>query len=92
MKELVVAGARIITTNEFAEVVLELAERLAQHGLTQRVEFPCVVDGAITSATLLLGDAHVLATVGIPGSEPGDLGTAAQLEDLHRRAAELAPV
>ncbi|MEU1970969.1 hypothetical protein ABZ477_04900 [Microbacterium sp. NPDC019599] len=93
MKQIVILGARIETSDDIADAVLELACALAERGRMEIVEFPCLYDSGPSMASVLLGKPYQIATVRIPGSTPGNLdGSAHLLEELRRRTAELASV
>ncbi len=55
MKDILIAGHRILTTDEVADAVIDYAQKLVSKGDTDVVEFPTLYDGEAARCMLLLG-------------------------------------
>jgi len=55
MKDILIAGHRILTTDEVADAVIGYARKLVSTGRTDVVKFPTVYDGESAQCALLLG-------------------------------------
>lgn len=63
MKDILIEGHRILTTDDVAEAVLTYAQRLMESGATDIVEFPSIDAGAPSRCRMLLGNGMPLATL-----------------------------
>jgi len=63
MKDILIEGHRILTTDAVADAVLSYAKRLLETGSTDIVEFPSIHDGAPSVCRMLLGSGIPLATL-----------------------------
>lgn len=89
MKDILIEGHRILTTDALADAVLMYAKGLRDAGSTEIVEFPSIHDGAPTVCRMLLGAGIALttleATTALASDVPG--ADAACAEIAHRTAA-----
>ncbi len=63
MKDILIDGHRILTTDQIADAVLEYAHLLMERHQTDIVEFPSLYDGTLTQCSILLGGAGPLAVL-----------------------------
>lgn len=90
MKDILIEGHRILTTDEVAAAVLDYARVLRERGMSDIVEFPSFHDGSPTLCTLLLGGAGHLAVVDAPLGVPSSVGGADDaVDEITRRADAL---
>ncbi|WP_336630737.1 MULTISPECIES: hypothetical protein [unclassified Microbacterium] len=88
MKDILIEGHRILTTDEVADAVLTYARALLQHGSTDIVEFPSIHDGNPTLCSLLIGGSGLMAVVDAPMDLPAPVGGADLARDEITRRAE----
>jgi|GEM_PF-1999594 len=77
MKDILVEGHRLLTTDEIADAVIAYALALHERGDTDIVEFPIVHDGELSQCALLLGphaavvvlQADALLSPALPGAD-----------------------
>ena len=55
MKDILIEGHRILTTDDIADAVLAYARVLLERGTADIVEFPSIHDGSPTLCSLLIG-------------------------------------
>lgn len=90
MKDILIAGHRILTTDEVADAVIEYARKLTSTGHTDVVEFPTMYDGETAHCTLLLGN-DSLAVVDATGVIAAPFADADQAcAEIDRRAGALS--
>lgn len=90
MKDILIEGHRILTTDEIADAVLAYALVLRERGGSDIVEFPSIHDGNPTLCSLLLGGSGVLAVVDAPFALSTPVGGAELAwHEITRRAAAL---
>ena len=93
MREILVAGRALLTTDALARQLLLYARELSESGRSDVVDIPVGVDGAATTCALLIGGSTPLAAVALPGSEDGVLpGEDEALFELQRRSDDLRTV
>ncbi len=89
MKDILIEGHRILTTDALADAVLAYAQRLLETGSTDIVVFPSIHEGALSECRMLLGAgiplATLQATTALASDVPG--ADAACIEIAHRTAA-----
>ncbi|GAA3911776.1 hypothetical protein [Microbacterium invictum] len=89
MKDILIDGHRILTTDEVADAVIEYARKLLVAGYSDIVEFPTVHDGELARCSLLLGSGS-LAVVDAGVVMSSSFGDADQARaEIHRRADSL---
>lgn len=90
MKDILIDGHRLLTTDEIADAVLEYARLLHGSEATDVVEFPTLHDGELSHCSLLLSGNIAVAVLDAPAvlspQLPGADGARAEIE---RRAAAL---
>lgn len=90
MKDILIEGHRILTTDDVAEAVLSYARVLLERGSTDIVEFPSIHDGNPTLCSLLLGGAGLMAVVDAPVALSAPVGGAElACDEITRRAEAL---
>lgn len=90
MKDILIEGHRILTTDEVADAVLSYARALLQHGSADIVEFPSMHEGSPTLCSLLIGGAGVMAVVDAPMALSVTVGGAdLACDEITRRAEAL---
>ena len=90
MKDILIEGHRILTTDAIADAVLSYARALRERGGTDIVEFPSIHDGNPTLCAMLLGGSGTLAVVDAPLALAGAVGGAdLALDEITRRANAL---
>ncbi|GAA1636227.1 hypothetical protein [Microbacterium flavum] len=90
MKDILIEGHRILTTDAIADAVLFYARTLREHGGTDIVEFPSIHDGNPTLCSLLLGGSGVMAVVDAPMALASPVGGAdLACDEITRRADAL---
>ncbi|MGV9194413.1 hypothetical protein ACQ143_08725 [Microbacterium sp. MC2] len=82
MKDILIAGHRILTTDDVADAVIGYARALVSNGATDLVEFPTLYNGEAGRCTLLLGTGS-LAVV------DADMVLAPSLADADAACAEI---
>ena len=91
MKDILIEGHRILTTDDVADAVLVYAQRLMEVGATDIVEFPSIDDGALSVCRMLLGTGIPVAVLDATTSLASDVrGADLAYEEISRRAAALA--
>ena len=91
MKDILIDGNRILTTDAIADAVIAYAQLLLAHGQTDVVEFPSFHDGMRASCAILLGGAGTIAVIDAPMSLPdASVGSEGACEEITRRADALA--
>jgi len=91
MKDILIDGHRILTTDEIADAVITYAQLLLTHGQTDVVEFPSFHDGMPASCTILLGGSGTLAVVDAPMSlTDTSMGSERACAEITRRSDALA--
>jgi hypothetical protein len=89
MKDILVDGHRILTSDEVADAVIDYALILAERGGADVVEFPSIHNGAQTRCALLLGGGAI-AVVEAPRELAAVLGGAERASaEIVRRADAL---
>ena len=86
MKDILIEGHRILTTDDIADAVLAYARVLLERGTADIVEFPSIHDGSPTLCSLLIGGSGVMA-VGALSAPVG--GADLALDEIMRRAEAL---
>lgn len=90
MKDILIEGHRILTTDDIADAVIAYARLLAARGSADVVEFPSIHDGAPALCSLLIGGASVMAIVDAPLALSAPVGGAeAARDEILRRADAL---
>ncbi|MBG0718807.1 hypothetical protein G3N18_12175 [Microbacterium sp. 2C] len=90
MKDILIEGHRILTTDDIADAVLAYARVLLEHGTADIVEFPSIHDGSPTLCSLLIGGSGVMAVVDAPVALSAPVGGAdLALDEIMRRAEAL---
>lgn len=90
MKDILIEGHRILTTDEIAAAVLDYAQSLLERGATDVVDFPGIHDGDCKQCSLLLGAATNLVLVDAPLEVSTRLGGAERASaEITRRADAL---
>lgn len=90
MKDILIEGHRILTTDEVADAVLAYARALLQHGRTDIVEFPSIHDGNPTLCALLIGGSGLIAVVEAPVALSSPVsGADRACDEITRRAEAL---
>ncbi len=90
MKDILIDGHRILTTDDIADAVIDYARLLIDHGRTDVVEFPSIHDGAPANCAILLGGAGSIAVVEAPMSlTDGSMDSAAACAEITRRVDAL---
>jgi hypothetical protein len=83
MRDLLVSGARVMTSDDVADALLDYALELASHHATAVARFPALVDGQYVDTRMILGAGIPLTAVsadpGLPVSIDGAEFAAAQL-------------
>ena len=91
MFDIFVTGARLATSDDVAEALLEYVRVLADQGRTELVSFPALLDGQPAQAWLTLGAGMPLAAVRSEPQLPLSLeGEELAAWSIRRRAAVLA--
>ncbi|MGB4780084.1 hypothetical protein [Microbacterium sp.] len=89
MKDILIEGHRILTTDEVADAVIDYARVLHDRGSSDIVEFPSIHDGQLSRCSVLLGSgplAVIEAPVEIPAAV---LGADRACAEIVRRADAL---
>lgn len=90
MKDILIDGHRILTTDDIADAVIAYARMLLDRGQTDVVEFPSIHDGAHASCSILLGGSGGLAVVEAPMSLPDEsMGSDGACAEITRRVNAL---
>ena len=90
MKDILIEGHRILTTDDIADAVLSYARVLLERGSVDIVEFPSIHDGNHTVCYLLLGGLGFLAVVDAPVALSAPVSGADRARDeITRRAHAL---
>lgn len=90
MKDILIEGHRILTTDAIADAVLAYARALRERGGTDIIEFPSIHDGNATLCSLLLGGSGMLAVVDAPLALSTPVGGAdLALDEITRRVNAL---
>lgn len=76
MKDILIEGHRILTTDDIADAVISYARALLERGGTDIVEFPSFHEGNPTLCSLLLGGSGTLAVVDAPLAMASPVGGA----------------
>lgn len=63
MKDILIEGHRILTTDAIADAVLHYARALFDHRATDIVTFPSMHDGSLSQCSMLLGGTAPVAVV-----------------------------
>ena len=86
MKDILIEGHRILTTDEIADAVLAYAQVLVENHTTDIVEFPALHDGDLSRCALLLGGPATLATFAVPvAMSAAVMGSATACAEIVRR-------
>jgi len=87
MKDILIDGHRLLTTDAIADAVLDYASLLHRDGRTDVVDFPSIHDGELSRCSLLLGTCGAVAVVEAGGLPSSSLPEADQArEEIARRA------
>ena len=87
MKDILIGGHRILTTDDIADAVLSYARVLIERRTADIVEFPSIHDGSPTLCSLLLGGTGLMAVVDAPVALAAPVGGAdLALDEITRRA------
>lgn len=90
MKDILIEGHRLLTTDEIADAVIDYARLLHVAERTDVVEFPTLHDGELSQCSLLLSEHVAVAVVDaaavLPPTLPGAEGARAEIS---RRADAL---
>ena len=90
MKDILIEGHRILTTDQIAEAVIDYARVLLERGGHDIIEFPSFHDGIPGQCTLLLGGSCTIAVVDAPLEMSATVGGADHARDeIARRANAL---
>ncbi|WP_431802692.1 hypothetical protein [Microbacterium sp. bgisy203] len=90
MKDILIEGHRILTTDEIADAVLSYARALRERGGTDIVEFPSFHEGNAALCSLLLGGSGIMAVVDAPLELAAPVGGAdLALDEITRRVDAL---
>jgi hypothetical protein len=90
MKDILIEGHRILTTDDIADAVLSYARALIERGGTDIVEFPSFHEGSPTLCSLLLGGCSMMAVVDAPMALSAPVGGAELARDeINRRTNAL---
>lgn len=92
MKDLLISGSRLLTTDGVADAVLHYAQVLAQYGRADIVHFPALVDGVSATSWLTLGPGSggTLAAVSVADSPIASLdGASEAMAEIQRRTDAL---
>lgn len=90
MKDILIDGHRILTTDDIADAVITYARLLLERGKTDVVEFPSIHDGAHANCAMLLGGSGSLAVVEAPMSLPDkSMGSDGACAEITRRTDAL---
>ena len=76
MKDILIEGHRILTTDEIATAVIDYARALLERGAVDVIEFPSFHDGVPALCSLLLGCSGTLAIVDAPLAMSATVGGA----------------
>ncbi len=76
MKDILIEGHRILTTDDIADAVLAYARALLTRGETDIIEFPSFHEGVPTLCSLLIGCSAVMAVVDAPMALSAPVGGA----------------
>lgn len=91
MKDILIDGHRILTSDEIADAVIDYARLLIDHGRADVVEFPSIHNGELARCALLLGGSSTIATVEAPVSVPDEaMGSNRACAEITRRVAALS--
>lgn len=90
MKELLVDGARLLTTDAVADAALEHARQLAQQGRADVIDFPAVVEGRETRAWVTIGAGTALVVLGTPDDDLALVGSDFAAQLIWRKARVLS--
>lgn len=86
MKDILIEGHRLLTTDEIAEAVIDYARLLHDNARSDVVDFPALHDGELSHCSLLLTPATGLAIVDADVLPPSLPGSQAAREEISRRA------
>jgi len=90
MKDILIEGHCILTTDAVADAVLTYAKELLDAGATDIVEFPSIHDGAPSLCRMLLGSGIPLATLEATTALASDVaGADLARAEIERRTAAL---
>ena len=90
MKDILVEGHRILTTDDVADAVMGYALKLAERGCADVVDFPSLHNGAPAQCSLLLGGGNAIAVVEAPFELSASVGGSDRaLAEITRRADAL---
>ncbi|GAA1860563.1 hypothetical protein GCM10009796_23610 [Microbacterium koreense] len=90
MKDVVIHGTRLLTTDEVADSLLDYARVLNEFHRADTVRFPAVVDGSPRDTALALGAHAPLVVIDAPEALPVRLrGAGEAAMDIRRRTAIL---
>lgn len=87
MKDILIEGHRLLTTDEIADAVIDYARVLYESDATDVVEFPTVHDGELSRCSLLLTGSSTVAVLEAAALSPALPGADAALAEIERRAA-----
>ena len=90
MKDILIDGQRLLTTNGIADAVIDYAWRLHLAARSDVVEFPMLHDGEISRCSLLLTPATAVAVVDVDVLPPQLPGADAARDEIDRRAQALS--
>lgn len=88
MKDILIEGHRILTTDEIADAVIGYARVLLERGDADIVEFPSLHDGSPTLCSLLLGGSSAIAVVDAPLALHTPVGGSELARDEIQRRAD----
>ena len=73
MRDLLVSGTRVMTSDDVAEALLDYAVELTSHHATAVARFPAIVDGQHVETQMVLGAGIPLTSVSVDPVLPVDL-------------------
>lgn len=89
MKDILIEGHRLLTTDGIADAVIDYARLLHTHSQTDVVDFPTLHDGELSHCSLLLTPATAVAIVDADVLPPSIPGAEGAREEIARRADAL---
>lgn len=89
MKDILIEGHRLLTTDEIADAVIDYAQLLHDNARSDVVDFPTLHDGELSHCSLLLTPATAVAIVDADVLPPSIPGAEAARDEISRRADAL---
>jgi len=87
MKDILIDGHRLLTTDEIADAVIAYARALTETDDSDVVEFPTVYDGELSHCSLLLTGGTPVAVLEAAALTPALPGADIALAEIERRVA-----